>query len=192
MRQEAKLEYENVIHYYVDPESECPDYLDWECESIGNFVYGYFNPDSRIRIRLLMPDEPVEAINVANAVIETKVFLSADGIRRAKTVSEVTTVQALCMFAVSERVVEKTFRTFLRPEGRWSLGFKLGTWELVSAELEPSEYRYYDPVNIPRPNFVIEPFALLGTNREYTYRYLGYPNHHSADSTSFSTTASRQ
>lgn len=162
----ARLELENEQHYRLKAVAE-PDYLHWTPFRTATFSYGYFSPESRVRLRLICPDEPVNSINVASAVLEGKVFTDSLGIRRVKTVCDIPISTALKLFASASRALGKTIRSYARPEGTWELGFEPGTYDLISIELDLGESTDVD-LPIP-PNFIGEPFSLVGPDKFYTY-----------------------
>lgn len=97
--------------------------MHWKLSEAATFFYGYFSPESRVRLRLICPDEPVGRINVSGAVIESKVFIDSRGLSRVKTVCDIPIETALKLFASATRVLGKTIRSYQRPEGSWELGF---------------------------------------------------------------------
>lgn len=159
----SSLEYETEYHY----EPIQIDFSKLPRPLTTNFVYGYFSPESRIRLRLLLPDDDLTNANVREALLETKVFLSDNGVQRVKTVEKIDTELGLKLFDVAERILAKTIRIYFPPTdedlGVWLVSFELGTWNAIAVE--------YEGEGPPKviPEFAGRPIMLTEDNRFLTY-----------------------
>ena len=162
----ARLILENELHYHIR-EVANPDYLDWAPADTVTFAYGYFTPESRVRLTLICPTGPVDEVNVRAAVLETKVFLDDTGNRRVKTVCDLSVTLAMNLYDSASRVMGKTVRTYLFETGAWQLSFKPYTFELTAAEFVLDSSTSVDRPE--PPNFVSESFPLTGETEFYTF-----------------------
>lgn len=160
------IEYENEVHY--EPKLvESPDYLKWTVDEQYTFTYGYFSPESRVRLKLICSDEPPSPINVSSAVLETKVMLDEIGLRRAKTVNTIPTAIGLQLLEAAQRTLTKTIKSYAREIGSWELGFNPVTQKLISVEYALDDPEFYEWI-VP-PNFTGRAFTLKGDDRFYTF-----------------------
>lgn len=163
---ESYIEYENEIHYEPKLVAD-PDYLKWSVDAQQTFTYGYFSPESRVRLQLICSDEPPSPINVSSAVLESKVMLDIIGLRRVKTVSTIPTAIGLQLLEAAQRTLTKTIKSYQRTLGSWELGFDPVTRKLISVEYALDDPECYD--RIVQPNFTGRAFTLEGDDRFRTF-----------------------
>lgn len=157
------LEYETEYHF----EPVQIDFSKLPKPITTNFVYGYFSPESRIRLRLIVSDDDFTKMNVWETLLETKVFISDNGVKRVKTIERIDTKIGLKLFEAAERTLAKTIRIYFPPTdedpGVWLVSFELGTWNIISCEYEGTE-----PPTV-MPDFAGAPIQLTDENRFLTY-----------------------
>lgn len=159
----SRLEYETEYHF----EPIQIDFSKLARPLTTNFIYGYFSPESRIRLRLLNPKIDLALESVVEALLETKVFISDNGVKRVKTVENVNLRVGLKLFEAAERTLAKTIRIYLptteEDRGIWLVSFELGTWNIIACEYEG------EVPPVVKPEFAGEPVALTDENRFMTY-----------------------